>query len=232
MAQKNFYPGKTIDDICVTCYTGQASCTKSQGCQTQAAPCASNCNTKCLTAQTYCNIGYQSISSHGDVGSFSGFKAPEKGLIFKSWTAEKWNLLQKKFEAAMDVGQKVSQGVEVSFTRAAADPDNKDHPDNSLITADKYNEFVAAINGFGGKLDEVVAKKTPIMLSHSTDLDNGFTNAKFKTTVCDLCNAGKQYSCTYNCSCNYQCSCNHHCSCVHQKVEEKEEDDDTSGDGK
>lgn len=169
-------------------------------------------------------MGIQYISTHGDVGPFSGFGVATDNLIFKKWTASKWNELQKLYETANSLGLKSSQNGNFSFTRAQADPCNNLHPANSLITAEKYNQFSSAAKAFSAIIPTVsgVTDTNPgtvIEKKHSDALETGFSNSKFKTSVCDICNVGTQHNCGYNCQCNYNCSynCYYNCSynCSH-----------------
>ncbi|MBE6148312.1 MAG: hypothetical protein E7167_02190 [Firmicutes bacterium] len=212
-----YYPAGTVNEVCEACYASESSCKPDFGSSTESTYCG-NCNVQCNTSQSFCSIGIQNISSHGNVGSFSGFGATSDNLIFEKWTASKWNELQQLYEIANGLGIKQNQGASFSFTRAAADPCNNTHPANSLITAEKYNEFSTAAEKFGSYIPTVTGgpSGTVITAGHSTNLENGFSNAKFNTSVCDICNAGTEHNCGYNCSCNYNCgyNCNYNC-CNH-----------------
>lgn len=219
-----YYPASKVEDICNGCYASESACSKPLNGSSQNSTYCGTCNVDCNTSQTFCGLGVQVISNHADVGTFGGFGATTDALIFEKWTASKWNELQQLYEKANSLGITSSQGGGFSFTRAVSDRCNNTHPANSLITADKYNQFSTAAAAFSSTIPTVtgVTKDnpgTPIRLEHSTALETGFANAKFKTSVCDICNVGTQHNCGYNCQCNYNCSynCYYNCSynCSH-----------------
>jgi len=217
--QSSYYPcNETAATLCsagATCYAGSVSaCSNpSYGSQQNTTPCPT-CNTSpCNSSQAYCSIGYENITSHGDVGSFS-FGAGSNQTIWKVWTAAKWNLLQDNYDTANDVGKVQKQGAGLSFTPATSD-DGFTHAKSSLITAAIYNQFSTAASGFNSSIPAVTQNST-IKASHSTAIDSGYASSKFNTDVCDVCNAGSEHNCSYNCACNYNCSyncgCNYNCS--------------------
>ena len=206
MAQTKFYPASSVSNICTSCYSsGQSSSCKPKNGSSQNSTYCGSCNTSCNTSQAYCSIGYQLISSHGDVGSFSGFNVSKDDIIFKKWTHEKWNQLQNKYKIAGSVGKTFSQGSP-SFTQVDT---------NDIITADLYNEFYTAAQNFNASsYISKVEKNNVIKESHSTALENSFSHSKFNSSVCDICNVGRQHNCGYNCNCNYNCNhnCDYNCS--------------------
>ncbi len=204
--QTSFYPAKTREEVCKACYvSGESdSCRPNFGNAQNSSLACADCNIECNTAQAYCSIGYESITSHGDVGSFSGFGAKAEDMIYKVWTKDKWNELQDDYLTANAMGQESSQGGSFSFSSFDS---------GVYYTAAKYNEFSKAASAFSSSTPEVKAEDL-IKVSHSTALETGFSNGKFGSSVCDICNAGTQHNCGYNCSCNYNCSynCQYNCS--------------------
>lgn len=117
-------------------------------------------------------------------------------FIFREWTSEWWNDYQDDLLTADKMGKKVSQSAGVSFAaRTTPDPTNVPHPANSLVTAQKYNEMVTALSKFSSTISKVKGaaevgceNADVIRASHAVALKTGYNNAKFKSTVCDICN--------------------------------------------
>lgn len=210
--QSHYYPAKTITETCYACYvSGESSdCRPAKGNSQNSSKACGTCNVICNSSQAYCNISKESISSHEDVGSFSGFNVSSTtDIICEKWTVSKWNELQDKYLTANNMGYTESQGEDIEFTRAVS---------KEPYTAASYNEFVSAASKFNSSISSVDVNDI-IRVAHSTALETGFSKGKFDSSVCDICNVGGQHSCGYNCSCNYNCSynCYYNCSynCSH-----------------
>lgn len=117
-----------------------------------------------------------------------------------------------KIDTAEQVGKTVKQGAGTTATRAAADPQNVTHVANSLVTAEKYNQQAQKINRFNVTVAQV-NKDDVIRGAQAKALVDQYNNARFNTTVCDICNAGKQTNPTCNCDCPCVCSCSCGCAC-------------------
>lgn len=232
MSQRNFYPSAAAScfnisssPMCTRCNVAAphdpgSGCTSDYQRNTSgrgvscSAYCNSSCNTICNSSQAYCSIGRQSITSHGDIGS-----APQPGgstatdqLIHKAWTAQYWNSLIDKLNAAEGLGRQSRQGSSGSATKVSADPTNSTHPSNSLITAEKYNQIRQKFAGFSASYPAVNAGDV-IKSSHAEAMKTAFQRARFKTSVCDICNAGMQHAGSCGCNCSCSCDCNCGCSC-------------------
>lgn len=201
-----YYPTIDMEDICKSCYNGsQVTRTKDDCSKSNTTPYCGNCNTDCNTSMSFRSQGIINISQHGDVGSFTGFNATKNAVIKDVWTVEKWNNLQSLYKKANSVGHKQSQNASLSFTPATP---------NAAITDSLYNEFADAAEAFNTTINSV-DKDDIITVALSNALEQGFAKSKFNNNVCDICNAGGEHHCKYNCQCNYNCCnyncCNHNC---------------------
>lgn len=204
--------------FCTNCNTNQSA----PDCR-QSDPCPS-CNTKCTSCQAYCQLGYQLIESHGTVKDYKDPSCMAKDeFIFRNWTAQYWNTLQTMLLTADKMGLSSPHNAGVSFPNgpAAPDPTNSLHPQNSLITAQKYNDVAVALGKFSSSISQVVGVSQNgvgdvIRGTHAVAISRGYHNAKFKTSVCDICNAsGYQHAgCSCNSACNCYCSCSCGCDCA------------------
>lgn len=199
--------------FCTVCNTNQSR----YWCY-QTDPCP-GCNTNCTSCQTYCQVGWEYIKNDPDVGPYDDSICMAKDeFIFRNWTAEWWNDYQDDLLTADKMGKKEShnKGVQFPDGRAVADPENSPHPAGSLVTAKKYNEMVQALSLFSANIATVLGVADNgvgdvIRGTHAIALQTGYNNAKFKSSVCDICNAtGFQHAA---CSCNNACSCYCACSC-------------------
>lgn len=204
--QKHFYPLESkckrkqeASDLCKGCYNyNQVQYKLPTSIQTPY--CKDDKNSICNTSQAYCRIGIYNIQNHEDVGSFEYFNANSNDLITDIWTAKKWNNLQELYEKASWVGATESQKQKEKLDIKRV---NKDE----FITHTAYNDLINASNFFEQKFN-TVNKNDLITKALSDILDEGIKNAKFHSSVCDVCNSGGQAFCAYNCACNYQC-CNY-----------------------
>lgn len=192
---------------------------------TNYAPCSAYCdsnpNTVCNKSQAYCEIGHQLIKNHKDVGAHPEIKCTAKDeFIFRNWTAEYWNSLIDKMDTAEIVGLVHAQGSLIDPEHVTPDPKNVPHPAGSLVTGDKYNEMVSVMNRFQAGLDVVQgASKVGCMGAdvirgaHALAIVNGYAQAKFEGTVCDICNGHSETNPTCSCNCPCPCSCSCGCDC-------------------
>ena len=203
-AQTIYYPAASVEDVCNSCYvSGESSDCKPDNGSSQNSIYCGTCNVDCNTSQAYCDIGHESITSHGNVGSFSGFGANVNDLIHANWTVAKWNELHDLYLTANNMGLKSPQGASLSFSTVS---------NGNLYTSKLYNEFSTAASAFGSSTPSVNPEDL-ITVGRSKALETGFANGKFNSSVCDICNAGTQHNCGYNCNCNYNCNhnCNYNC---------------------
>lgn len=212
-AQSNFYPAATIDEVCNGCYASESVCSCGSGSNQNSTYCGT-CNVDCNTQQSYCALNMQTITQHGDVGSFGGFGANLNDIIYQKWTHTLWNRLQDNFLTADRMGISEPQGAGFGFTPAAqghpTPPINPPYPANSLVTAAQYNQFSTAAAAFSAAIP-AVNQGDIIKATHSAALETGYAAGQFRNTVCDICNGtASQHNCGYNCSCNYNC-CNYNC---------------------
>ena len=165
MSQQHYYPAASIANICQTCYSGQSSsCQPENGSSQNSTPCGS-CNTVCNSSQAYCNINHQFVTSHEDVGTFSGFNVQKDDFIHEKWTKTKWTELQNLYINANSVGNSVSQGASLSFTNVQ---------NINLITAALYNEFHNAATAFNNSsATPLVNQNDLITAALSTALETG-----------------------------------------------------------
>lgn len=201
--------------FCTNCNTNQGA----PSCR-QVDPCPT-CNTVCTGCQSYCQLGYQLIQNHGTVNEYRDPGCMQKDeFIFRNWTADYWNTLQRMLLTADVMGEKQSQNGGVSFPNgpAAPDPNNETHIENSLITAKKYNDVAIALGKFSSSVSQVVGVSDNdigdvIKGDHAKALSKAYKAAVFKNNVCDICNGGgyQHASCSCNSACQCYCSC--YCSC-------------------
>ena len=146
-AQTIYYPAASVEDVCNSCYvSGESSDCKPDNGSSQNSIYCGTCNVDCNTSQAYCDIGHESITSHGNVGSFSGFGANVNDLIHEKWTVAKWNELQDLYLTANNMGLKSPQGASLSFSTVS---------NGNLYTSKLYNEFSTAASAFGSSTPSV-----------------------------------------------------------------------------
>lgn len=201
--------------FCTNCNTNQGA----PSCR-QVDPCPA-CNTVCTGCQSYCQLGYQLIQNHGTVNEYRDPACMQKDeFIFRNWTADYWNTLQRMLLTADVMGEKQPQNGGVSFPNgpAAPDPKNETHIENSLITAKKYNDVAIALGKFSSSVSQVIGVSDNdigdvIKGDHAKALSKAYKAAVFKNNVCDICNGGgyQHASCSCNSACQCYCSC--YCSC-------------------
>ena len=201
-------------DACISTGSKNSSNNKS-AC---SAYCNTGCNTKCNTAQTYCNLGYEFIKTVGgtypikEVCGASNEKCgyDQYDRIDTTWSAKNWNSLIDNIEKAEKSGSKSGQGSGGTATAAVS---------NKPITMSQYNEIVTKLNAFKNTSIDKASRlnnQDIITATKANALRNGYNNAKFKSTVCDVCNAGGEHiggTCGCNCSCACSCSCGCPCPC-------------------
>lgn len=237
--QTTFYPSNApsclniaASGFCATCNTSQdRSCCTSTGSQNSgpnAHACASICNScqnVCNSPQNYCAIGRQKITSHADTKPFPTFCMVTNEIIIKNWTAVNWNTIIANLQTAYGLGRLKNQGNAPKMTDVVGSPPPQSisqHPANSLVTAEKYNEIVAALKGFVGTSLSTVNVEDVIKGTHAKAQETNYNGANFSTSVCDICNSSPQFtscpcscdcSCACDCSCGCSCPCNCNCSC-------------------
>lgn len=218
---------RAVSPFCSFCNASQGT----YGCEMVYCDTCEKCNTNCKTCQAYCQVGWEYIKDQPDVGAFTNPGCIEKDeFIFRAWTAPWWNDYQDDLLTADIVGKKESQSANVSFPhgRAETDPQNKgpfpytnvpfQHPYHSLITGSKYNDLVTALGKFFSSISSVQGAETVgcenatvIRAAHAKALKTGYNAARFKGSVCDICNVvNYQHG---GCSCNSSCPCYCGCSC-------------------
>lgn len=222
----------TSKPMCTKCnakdpHSNMSNCVShfSKNSSTNYAPCSAYCNsspnTVCAVKQSYCNIGKENIKNHADVGAHPSIACTAKDeFIFRNWTARYWNSLIDKLDTAEIVGLVNKQGSVIDPAHVTADPQNMPHPAGSLVTGVKYNEVVKLLNNFQAGLGQVQGAAqvgceaaTVIRGAHAAALVSGYNSAKFRGTVCDICNASRQTNPTCDCNCPCPCACNCGCDC-------------------
>ena len=114
-------------------------------------------------------------------------------------TAQNWNKLIQNLEKAESIGQIVKQGSAGSAT--PVEP-------NEIFYADYYNEIQRKLSGFEDAYFDSVNKDDLITAAKINAIRSSYLNAKFKSSVCDVCNISEN-----RCDCNCSCSCDCACSC-------------------
>lgn len=215
----------TNAQICSLCNTAQSfssACTSKSSKNSKnneqkcSVYCNSGCNTKCNTAQTYCNLEHEFISSVGGsypikevCGSYNqdcGYNQYDR--IDTTWSATNWNSLIKCITTAENSGSGDGAQGSVGTVTAAKS--------NDPITMSQYNEIVTKLNGFNNTSIDKASRlnnQDIITATKANALRSGYNNAKFKTTVCDICNAGEEHVAPAGCHCNCNCSCACSCAC-------------------
>lgn len=219
-----YYPSCITDfQICNFCYASESclNCNDGNSWRQCSNYCNTGCNTICITAQTFCNLGVETVVDHADVTpkTLNGCWQKDE-FIFRNWTASFWNTLIKSITDAAKLGVVQNQGTPPGATQAVADPCNNTHPANSLVTAEKYNQQVARINFFNKSLSTVIGaaqvgceNADVIRGTHAMALKNGYETMKFNKNVCDVCNVPEQNRNSCNCSCTCSCACQCGCDC-------------------
>lgn len=231
MAQTTYYPPNApacvniaAGGFCETCNTSQnRSCctsTSSRNGLSNLRTCAASCNScqnVCNSCQAYCQIGRQSITSHGDVPAFPNFCVAQNEIIIKNWTAANWNKIIDNLREAWTVGRLRPHGSPPNAQKVGSDAPttgtSTSHVANSLVTAARYNEIVALINGLGGGSINIVAVNDVIKAAHAQAQRNGYNSSTFNSSVCDICNVSGAQITTCPCSCNCECDCSCACGC-------------------
>lgn len=234
-AQTTYYPSNAPSCVniaaggfCNACNTSQDhNCCTSSGAtngSTNIYPCGSVCNScqnTCNSCQAYCQISRQTITQHGNVPPYPDFCVQQNEIIIKNWTAVNWNKIIDNLKTAYTVGRKQPHGGPPTAQNVASDAATTGtstiHVANSLVSAARYNEVVALINGLGGTQITAVAVGDVIKSAHAQAQKNGYNGSTFSTSVCDICNnTGAQITncpCSCNCSCACSCSCGCTCPC-------------------
>ena len=182
---------------CDSCYNGESCSDRDNG-------GCSGCNVCDYSCQTICEVGYQLIKSHPNVGDFPWKEVkPKIDFIKDVITAVNWNSLIKKLEEAEKVGEKSSQGSKGSATQVQS---------NGVFYANNYNEIQQKLSGFEDAAFDPVVKNDLITAARINAIRNAYLNAKFKNSVCDVCNSGEN-SCSCNCACSCDCACDCPCPC-------------------
>lgn len=180
------------------------SCYDSNSCADRNTGGCSGCNVCDSTCQTICEVGYQAIKDHQDVGDFVWREVVAKeDLIKEVITANNWNKLIEKLESAEAVGERVRQGSAGSASSVNY---------NDVFLAKHYNEIQKKLSGFEDGFFETVNKNDLITAARINAIRNSYLKAKFKSTVCDICNQGEN-DCTCNCPCSCDCTCACYCYC-------------------
>ena len=238
--QSTFYPSDAPSCLniaaapfCKKCNTSQNRdcCTSdtSKNGSTNEHTCSAVCNTcqnSCNTVQNYCgpSLGIQLIIQHADTGQYPAYCEQKDEFIFRNWRAKDvWNVIIDNLISAFTWGRLENHtDTNFPFEYAVPDPENSPHPANSLVTAAKYNQVAAMINAWVGTSLPTVQVGDVIRGTHAQLQHKNYDSAKFKTTVCDICNTSAQFtscpcacdcSCACSCSCGCSCSCNCNCSC-------------------
>lgn len=121
-------------------------------------------------------------------------------MLLKDYlTAKNWNKLIQNLEKAESIGQAKRQGSAGSAT--LVEP-------NGVFYAKYYNEIQKKLSGFENAYFSPVDKDDIITAARINAIRSSYLNAKFKSSVCDICNTSEQ-----NCACNCSCSCACSCSC-------------------
>lgn len=212
-----YYPSCITDSqICNKCYASEScqNCTDGSGNHPCSAYCNSGCNTICISEQTFCALGVEVTIDHADVKPYPQGCWEKDQFIFRNWTAEMWNNVLGWIDDTAKLGVEQNQGTPPGHTKVNPDPDNVTHVENSLVTAEKYNQMVAKINFFNQSL-ATVKQGDVIRGTHAMALKDGYEDKTFNQDVCDVCNVPDQNrnSCNCSCVCSCSCSCNCTCSC-------------------
>ena len=212
-----YYPcNQTSYSMCRTCVTvqsGASSCctssTSKNSSGSQAWSCSSycnvGCNSICNTGQGICAVHSQYIKDHADVGAYPGGTVNPNDFIHLNWTPAFWNSLIGKLNTAEAVGKTSSQGSG-GYVSAP-------HASEDVATANLYNQIRSKITNFNTYYS-TVSNDQLISATVANAMKTAYEDAKFDSSVCDVCNAGDQSihgGCNCNCSCDCSCSCG--CSC-------------------
>lgn len=146
------------------------------------------------------------MSAHGDIGDFPGSTISANDFIYEKWTTSFFAALNTKLTLAETIGAQSSQGSAGSFTNPqAGDP----------VTAKLYNDVEKKLSGFVDGSYATVSVNDLITATVANAIKTAYGSAKFKTTVCDVCNTEQHIggTCGCNCSCGCSCSCGCGCPC-------------------
>ena len=235
MATK-YYPSNNPNTECFKCNTGQNMGNGTNGtngstshgrkgsCNAAQTNCSLYCNVAANNncdslAQTFCNLNVQYIKNHANVGAYPIDEIQKDDIIYKKWTASKWNSLINKLNTAGSLGATRSQG--------GAGPSINTISDEDIITAKLYNDVEAKMAKFNTSYKTVTggSNGTVITATIANAMRNAYNEATFNSSVCDICNTTARQtpgSCSCNCpTCSTcptcttcpSCSCNCNCTC-------------------
>ena len=221
---------QSLTSICNKCNTIQNSadaCTSSSSTNNRSNKkgcsyyCNTGCNTTCVSIQNLCSVNSQYIKSYvGNfpISSIKGYADSGYGkedIIKNKWTADNWNLAISQLEKAENIGGLVTQGAGPSANTVSP---------NEVIKATTFNNLRNKIYHFvvgtscstvkGLSTNNQPSEADVITAAKANALRSAYQNAKFNTSVCDICNAaGNQNSGNASCGCNCTCACSCSCGC-------------------
>ena len=197
---------QTTEDSCTSKTSDNSASTKKPVCSTYCD--ATVCNSTCDLAQTVCKfISGQYIKNHEDVGSYNGMTVTSgQHYIHEVWTADYWDTLISKINTAEKVGYESKQGSGGSVTPGLIGYPNP-------YTAQLYNDVQKKLTNFNGASYSAVDKDQLITAAVANAIGTAYNNAKFGSSVCDMCNADQSMHMGCGCNCNCMCSCNCGCNC-------------------
>lgn len=214
--------GQTLTSICNKCNTAQnpanactSSSTKNSSNNKKECSyyCNTGCNTTCVSIQNLCAVNSQYIKSYvGNfpISSIKGYADSGYGnedIIKEKWTANDWNSAISQLKEAENIGGLVTQGTGPSANTVSPD---------EVIKATTFNNLRNKIYHFvvDTSCSTVQADIDVITAAKANALRSAYQDAKFNTSVCDICNAaGNQNSGNASCGCNCTCACSCSCGC-------------------
>lgn len=199
-------------NTCLTCNSCNGLC---NGSCNGGRTCNSNCNLcnrcmgTCNVKQTFCDLGKQTAIEHGG-GTFNWPAGND--IIYRTWTAEAWNRLRSKIEAAFNKGSLCSSSSQAGWVVEMPVVQKED-----IIKADTFNRAGRTIQKLGGNVETVVAATpsnpgTVIRKYHAVQLQDGFNNGRISDKACDDCNVKCNVNCDNCNSCNSCQTCNQNCN--------------------
>ena len=225
---------QTLKSICNKCNTAQNpnnACTSTSSTNNVSNEkacsyyCNTGCNTTCVSIQNLCKVNQYIKKYVGNfpISSIKGHanskKPGEEDIIKNKWTAYNWNLAISQLEEAEKIGGLETQGTGPKANTVST---------NEVIKATTFNElrnkiyhFVvdddiscSIVKGLSTDNKLKLEEADIITAAKANALRDAYQNAKFNTSVCDICNAaGNQNSENASCGCNCTCACSCSCGC-------------------
>lgn len=214
--------GQSLTSICNKCNTAQNpadACTSTTSTNSSnnkkdcSYYCNTGCNTTCVSIQNLCAVNSQYIKSYvGNfpISSIKGYADSGYGnedIIEDKWAATNWNSAISQLKEAENIGGLVTQGTGPSANTVSS---------GEVVKATTFNNLRNKIYHFvvNTSCSTVQADVDVITAAKANALRSAYQDAKFNTSVCDICNAaGNQNSGNASCGCNCTCACSCSCGC-------------------